>query len=317
VTTPTGPLVVSVGQLSFRNPIILPSGTAGYGHELEGVVDLDRVGGFVTKAVSVLPRAGAPAPRVAEFNGGMINAVGLANPGVSAVCADHLPWLAAHHRGTRRFANIIGFAVEEFPEIIKRLDASLGDGNAGALDGYELNVSCPNTKAGGVEFGADPRALADVVKQSRAATRRPVFVKLSPTLTDIGAAAKIAADGGADGISVVNTIPGLVIDLETRKPALGFGSGGVSGPAILPVGVLATWKVANAVTLPIVGVGGVASAEDALQYIDSGASLVGVGTAALRDPRTPERIVQGLEKWCAKHGVKSLDAIRKTLQWPA
>ena len=317
MTTPTGPLVVSVGQLSFRNPIILPSGTAGYGHELEGVVDLDRVGGFVTKAVSVLPRAGAPAPRVAEFNGGMINAVGLANPGVSAVCADHLPWLAAHHRGTRRFANIIGFAVEEFPEIIKRLDASLGDGNAGALDGYELNVSCPNTKAGGVEFGADPRALADVVKQSRAATSRPVFVKLSPTLTDIGAAAKIAADGGADGISVVNTIPGLVIDLETRKPALGFGSGGVSGPAILPVGVLATWKVANAVTLPIVGVGGVTSAEDALQYIVAGASLVGVGTAALRDPRTPERIVQGLEKWCAKHGVKSLDAIRKTLQWPA
>ena len=317
MTTPTGPLVVSVGQLSFRNPIILPSGTAGYGHELEGVVDLDRVGGFVTKAVSVLPRAGAPAPRVAEFNGGMINAVGLANPGVAAVCSDHLPWLSTHHRGTRRFANIIGFAVEEFPDIIARLDASLGDGKADALDGYELNVSCPNTKAGGVEFGADPKSLAEVVRLSRAATRRPMFVKLSPTLSDIGAAAKIAADAGADGISVVNTIPGLVIDLETRRPALGFGSGGVSGPAILPVGVLATWKVANAVSLPIIGVGGVASADDALQYIVAGASLVGVGTAALRDPRTPERIVHGLEKWCATHGVTSLGAIRKTLQWPA
>jgi dihydroorotate dehydrogenase (NAD+) catalytic subunit len=316
VTTPTGPLVVSVGQLSFRNPIILPSGTAGYGHELDGVIDLDRVGGFVTKAVSVQPRGGAPAPRVAEFNGGMINAVGLANPGVAAVCADHLPWLAAHHGGTRRFANIIGFAPEEFPDIIARLDASLGNGNPNALDGYELNVSCPNTKAGGVEFGADPKALAEVVGLSRAATRRPMFVKLSPTLADIGGAARICADAGADGISVVNTIPGLVIDLETRKPALGFGSGGVSGPAILPVGVLATWKVANAVTLPIIGVGGVASAEDALQYIVAGATLVGVGTAALRDPRTPERIVQGLEKWCAGHGVKSLSAIRKTLQWP-
>jgi dihydroorotate dehydrogenase (NAD+) catalytic subunit len=315
VTGATGPLGVSVGPLSFRNPIILPSGTAGYGHELDGVMDLDRIGGFVTKAVSLLPRAGAPAPRVAEFNGGMINAVGLANPGVDVVCTDHLPWLGAHHPGTRRFANIIGFAVEEFPDIIGRLDASL-TAKPGALDGYELNVSCPNTKAGGVEFGADPRALADVVKRSRAATKRPMFVKLSPTLTDIAGAAKICADAGADGISVVNTIPGLVIDLETRRPALGFGTGGVSGPAILPVGVLATWRVANAVKLPIIGVGGVASAEDALQYIMAGASLVGVGTAAMRDPRTPERIVQGLERWCAAHGVTSLSRVRGSVTWP-
>jgi dihydroorotate dehydrogenase (NAD+) catalytic subunit len=317
VTSPTGPLGVSVGQLSFRNPIILPSGTAGYGHELEGVLNLDRVGGFVTKAVSVAPRAGAPSPRVAEFAGGMINAVGLANPGVAAVCKDHLPWLASHHRETRRFANIIGFAVEEFPHIIGQLDAALGAATASALDGYELNVSCPNTKAGGVEFGADPKALAEVVSRSRAATKRPMFVKLSPTLTDIGAAAKICADAGADGISVVNTIPGLVIDLESRKPALGFGTGGVSGPAILPVGVLATWKVSKAVKLPIMGVGGVSSAEDALQYIIAGASLVGVGTAALRDPRTPERVVSGLERWCSAHGVKSLTEIRGSIAWPA
>jgi dihydroorotate dehydrogenase (NAD+) catalytic subunit len=314
LTTATGPLGVSVGELSFRNPVILPSGTAGYGHELEGVIDLDRLGGFVTKAVSVLPRAGAPAPRVAEFKGGMINAVGLANPGVDAVCSDHLPWLASHHRGTRRFANIIGFTVEEFPDIIARLDAA--DGAALALDGFELNVSCPNTKAGGVEFGADPKALAEVVKRARAATKRPMFVKLSPTLSDIGAAAKISADAGADGISVVNTIPGMVIDLESRRPALGFGTGGVSGPAILPVGVLATWKVAKAVKLPIIGVGGVASAEDALQYIIAGASLVGVGTSAMRDPRTPERIVAGLEAWCVNHNVKSLSELRGSLQWP-
>jgi dihydroorotate dehydrogenase (NAD+) catalytic subunit len=316
VTTPTGPLGVSVGELSFRNPVILPSGTAGYGHELEGVIDLDKVGGFVTKAVSVLPRPGAPAPRVAEFEGGMINAVGLANPGVTAVCADHLPWLATHHPGTRRFANIIGFTVEEFPEIIERLDQMIEPATP-ALDGYELNVSCPNTKAGGVEFGADPRALAEVVTRARATTKRPIFVKLAPTLTDIGAAAKIAADAGADGISVVNTIPGLVIDLETKRPVLGFGSGGVSGPAILPVGVLATWKVKKAVSLPVIGVGGVSSAEDALQYIVAGASLVGIGTAALRDPRTPERVVRGLEEWCAAHGVKSLDELRGTLQWPS
>jgi dihydroorotate dehydrogenase (NAD+) catalytic subunit len=316
MTTATGPLGVSVGDLSFRNPIILPSGTAGYGHELEGVVDLDRVGGFVTKAVSLAPRPGAAAPRVSEVAGGMINAVGLANPGVAAVCADHLPWLATHHRGTRRLANIIGFAVEEFPEIIERLDLAIEAGRP-ALDGYELNVSCPNTKAGGVEFGADPKALAEVVARSRAATKRPIFVKLAPTLTDIGGAAKIAADAGADGITVINTIPGLVIDLESRRPALGFGSGGVSGPAILPVGVLATWKVRKAVGLPVIGVGGVSSAEDALQYIVAGASLVGVGTAALRDPRTPERIVRRMEKWCRERGVRSLSEIRGTLQWPA
>ncbi|HET9424401.1 MAG TPA: dihydroorotate dehydrogenase [Gemmatimonadaceae bacterium] len=317
MTTATGPLGVSVGDLFFRNPIILPSGTAGYGHELEGVVDLDRVGGFVTKAVSVAPRPGAPAPRVAEFPGGMINAVGLANPGVAAVCADHLPWLAAHHRGTRRFANVIGFAVEEFPEIIERLDHAIETSAPHALDGYELNVSCPNTKAGGVEFGADPRALADVVTRARAATRRPIFVKLAPTLSDIGGAAKIAADAGADGITVVNTIPGMVIDLESRRPALGFGTGGVSGPAILPVGVLATWKVRKAVALPIIGVGGVASAEDALQYIVAGASLVGVGTAALRDPRAPERIVSGIEQWCRRHEVSTLAEVRGSLKWPA
>lgn len=316
MTTATGPLGVSVGELSFRNPIILPSGTAGYGQELEGVIDLDRVGGFVTKAVSVAPRPGAASPRVAEFPGGMINAVGLANPGMAAVCADHLPWLATHHRGTRRFANIIGFAVEEFPTIIETLDAALNGSSTPALDGYELNVSCPNTKAGGVEFGADPRSLADVVSRSRAATKRPMFVKLSPTLTDIGGAAKICADAGADGISVVNTIPGLVIDLDTRRPALGFGTGGVSGPAILPVGVLATWKVTKAVGLPVIGMGGVASAEDALQYIVAGATLVGVGTAALRDPRTPERVVQGMERWCSAHNIRSLSEIRGTLQWP-
>lgn len=314
MTTATGPLGVSVGELSFRNPIVLPSGTAGYGHELEGVVDLDRVGGFVTKAVSIEPRSGAPAPRVAEFPGGMINAVGLANPGVSAVCTDHLPWLATHHRGTRRFANIIGFAVEEFPEIISRLDRAV-DSTSPSLDGYELNVSCPNTKAGGVEFGADPKALADVVARARAATKRPIFVKLAPTLSDIAGAAKISVDAGADGITVVNTIPGMVIDLESRRPALGFGTGGVSGPAILPVGVLATWKVSKAVKVPVIGVGGVASAEDALQYIIAGASLVGVGTAALRDPRTPERIVEGLDRWCAAHGVKSIGDLRGTLEW--
>jgi len=187
---------------------------------------------------------------------------------------------------------------------------------ASAVDAFEINVSCPNVKAGGTEFGADPASLRAVVTGVRRETRRPVFVKLSPTLANIGDAARVAADAGADGITVVNTIPGLLIDVEHRRPVLGFGTGGVSGPAILPVGVLATWKVRNAVPLPILGVGGVSSPEDALQYIMAGASLVGIGTAAMRDPRAPERIVDGLEQWCARHNVNNIQDLTGTLEWP-
>ncbi|MGE5731543.1 MAG: dihydroorotate dehydrogenase, partial [Gemmatimonas sp.] len=262
------------------------------------------------------PRTGAPAPRVAEFEGGMMNAVGLANPGLDAVRREHVPWLASHLPGTRKFVNVVGFTTDEFAEVVAGLEEVLGGPQASAVDAYEINVSCPNVKAGGMEFGADPAALKVVVAGVRRATRRPVFVKLSPVLPNIGDAARIAADAGADGISVVNTIPGLLVDIERRRPMLGFGTGGVSGPAILPVGVLATWRVRGAVPLPILGVGGVSSAEDALQYIIAGASLVGIGTAAMRDPRAPERIVIGLEQWCARHNVNNIQELTGTLEWP-
>ena len=306
-----------VQNLTFQNPIVLAAGTAGYGEELAGVVSLASLGGFVTKAVSREPRAGAPAPRVAEFEGGMMNAVGLANPGLDAVRTQHLPWLASHLPNTRKIVNIVGFATEEFAQVVAGLEEVLGGDLAAAVDAYEINVSCPNVKAGGMEFGADATALELVVSGVRRATHRPVFVKLSPTLVNIADAARIAASAGADGISVVNTIPGLLIDVDRRRPVLGFGTGGVSGPAILPVGVLATWKVRGAVRLPIIGVGGVASAEDALQYLIAGASLVGIGTAAMRDPRAPERIVAGLEHWCARHGVNNIQDLTGTLEWPA
>ena len=311
-----GTLAVQVAGLEFQNPIVLAAGTAAYGRDLADIVNLRAVGGLVTKAVSPEPRLGAPSPRVAEFDGGMINAVGLANPGVAAVRRDHLPWLATSLPEVRKIANVIGFATEEFAEVIDELDSSLGGGAAGALDGYELNVSCPNVKAGGAEFGADPSSLADVVRRARAATSRPLFVKLSPTLADIGRSAAIAVDAGADAITLVNTIPGLVIDTERRRPALGFGTGGVSGAALRPVGVLATWKVHTAVRVPLVGVGGVASAEDALQYLMAGASLVGMGTAMLRDPRAPERVVRELARWCTAHGVASITEIIGTLEIP-
>ena len=309
-----GRLAVTAASLQFQNPIVLAAGTAGYGAELDAVVALDALCGLATKAVSREPRAGAAAPRVAEFDGGMINAVGLANPGLAEVTRVHLPWLAAHHPRLRKLANVVGFTEDEFAAVVRGLDEGVRV-NPGALDGYEVNVSCPNVRQGGTEFGADPASLRAVVAGVRAATRRPVFVKLAPTLPDIAAAAKIAVDAGADGITVVNTLPGLVVDLERRRSALGFGNGGVSGSAILPIGVLATWKVSRAVTVPIIGLGGVSSGADALQYVIAGATLVGVGTAALRDPRAPERIVAEMRDWCDAHAVSVVD-LRGTLQWP-
>ena len=306
-----------VHNLVFQNPIVLAAGTAGYGEELADVVGLNSLGGFVTKAVSLEPRGGAPPPRVAEFEGGMVNAVGLANPGLEAVRREHIPWMASHVPATRKIVNVVGFATDEFAAVVAGLENELDGSQAAAVDAFEINVSCPNVKAGGMEFGADRSALTAVVTGVRRETRRPVFVKLSPTLENVGDAARVAADAGADGISVVNTIPGLLIDVERRRPVLGFGTGGVSGPAILPVGVLATWKVRKAVPLPILGVGGVSSAEDALQYIMAGAALVGIGTAAMRDPRVPERIVHGLELWCARHNVNSVEELVGALEWPS
>lgn len=314
------PLRVQVANASFQNPIVLASGTAGYGRELADVADLDQLGGIVTKAVSPEPRVGNRALRVADFAGGMINAVGLANPGLERVREDVLPWLASHLPHARKIVNVVGKSIDDFATVILGLEEALGVGpveRSEAVSAYELNVSCPNVKAGGLEFGADPAALATVVSQARAATRRPLFVKLSPTLPDIAAAAQVAADRGADAVSLVNTIPGLVVDIRRRRPALGFGSGGVSGPGLLPVGVLATWKVRKAVDIPIMGIGGVTSAEDALQYIIAGATLVGIGTTTLKDPRRPERIVRDLHRWCEREGVHSLREIIGSLEWPS
>ena len=302
-------LAVTAAGIDFQNPVLLAAGTAAYGRELSSVINLDALGGLITKAVSVERRHGARAPRVAEFEGGMINAVGLANPGVDEVLAEHLPWLARNVHNAKVLVNVVGNRTEEFASVVSLLDDSP------AVSGYELNVSCPNVRAGGMEFGADPSTLTDVVANARRATKKPIFVKLSPTLQDIGASARTAADAGADGISVVNTLPGLVIDVEARKPVLGFGTGGVSGPGLLPVGVLATYKVAKAVRLPVIGVGGISKASDIVQYVLAGASLVAVGTAAMQQPKLPEKLVDDLEKWCRKNGVRALSELRGSLNW--
>jgi len=281
----------TVFGLSFQNPLVLAAGTAGFGRELAGVMDLDRLGGLVTKAVSLAPRAGNAPPRVAEFRGGMLNSVGLANPGLERVRAELLPWLARHVVRARVLVNVVGFTVEEYAQVVAGLDGVPG------LAGFELNLSCPNTSAGGIEFGAEPECVRRIVASCRARTRLPISAKLSPVLPDIPGMAIVARDAGADAISVVNTLPGLLLAEEGADPRLGNGNGGVSGPVLLPVGVLAVARVVERTGgMPVIGVGGVRSAADVRQYLRVGASLVGVGTAALADPRLPERIIRELER---------------------
>jgi dihydroorotate dehydrogenase (NAD+) catalytic subunit len=289
VTVPPG-LSRTVFGRTFQNPILLVSGTAGFGRELAGVVDLERLGGLVTKAVSVEPRDGNRPPRVAEFRGGMLNSVGLANPGLAAVREHQLPWLAAHLRRAQVLVNVVGFTVEEYAQVVAGLDGAAG------VAGFELNLSCPNTSAGGIEFGASADCVRRIVSLCRARTRMPLVAKLSPVLPDIAGMALVARDAGADGITVVNTLPGLLHG-DTGMPRLGNGNGGVSGPALLPIGVLATARVVERTDgMSVIGCGGVRSAEDVRQYLRVGASLVGMGTAAMADPRLPERIVRELER---------------------
>lgn len=274
----------------FQNPIVLASGTAGYGRELAGAVDLDRLGGIVTKAVSLAPRAGNEPPRVAEFRGGMLNSVGLANPGVAQVRTEDLPWLLDRRSPARVLVNVVGFTLDEYAAVIAGLDDLQG------ITAYELNLSCPNTAAGGLEFGADPAAVADVIARCRRVTSRPLVAKLSPALPDIPGLAAVARDAGADGVSLVNTLPGMALGPEGRT-RLGNGHGGASGPVLLPTGVLAVRRVTERLPgFPVIGLGGVRGVEDVRQYLAAGASLVGIGTGALADPRLPERIVRQLER---------------------
>jgi dihydroorotate dehydrogenase (NAD+) catalytic subunit len=274
----------------FQNPVLLAAGTAGFGRELAGVVDLERLGGLVTKAVSVEPRAGNRPPRVAEFRGGMLNSVGLANPGLAAVRAEYLPWLAGHLRRAQVLVNVVGFTVEEYARVVAGLEGAAG------VAGFELNLSCPNTSAGGIEFGASAECVERIVALCRARTRMPLVAKLSPVLPDIAGIALVARDAGADGVTVVNTLPGLLHSAEGAT-RVGHGHGGVSGPALLPIGVLAAARVVERTGgMPVIGCGGVRSAEDVRQYLRVGASLVAVGTGGMADPRLPERIVRDLER---------------------
>ena len=282
---------------TFQNPVMLASGTCGYGVELSEYLDLDTLGGLVIKAVTIEECAGNPAPRVTQFAAGMLNSIGLANVGVAAVKREKLPWLAAHLQRAHVFVNVAGRTVDEFAQIISALDSEAG------FLGYELNVSCPNVKEGGTYFSSRVDLLAAAVKAARAATRKPLVVKLAPNVPDIGAMAEVAADAGADGLTLINTVPGLLFDIHERRPVLGAGSGGVSGPAILPVGVHAVFQARRRVAIPIIGVGGIRTAQDAAQYLLAGASLFQIGTASFADPHAAERVLSGLKRLGQKLGV--------------
>jgi dihydroorotate dehydrogenase (NAD+) catalytic subunit len=287
-------LTARLGPLTLKNPVLVASGAFGYGREYRDFYDLSRLGGVMVKGTTLLPRAGNSPPRIAETPAGLLNSIGLQNPGVDEVISVELPWLEA--AGVTVIVNIAGQTQEEYAEVARRLDDAPG------VAGLEVNISCPNVSRGGIAFGTDPAAAAGVVGAVRRATRLPVIVKLSPNVTDIGAIAVAVEEAGADVISLINTLVGMVIDIERRRPLLGNTVGGLSGPAIRPVAVRMVWEVARRVRVPIIGMGGVATAADAIEFILAGAAAVAVGTALFADPMAPLKVIDGIEAYLRRHG---------------
>ena len=295
-------LSVNVGVLSFKNPVIAASGTFGYGVEFAELVNLNRLGGIVVKGLSAEPMAGADPPRICDTASGMVNAIGLQNIGVRAFVEEKLPLLRQFD--THVIANVFGSSVEGYLNVIRVLEQVEG------VAGYELNVSCPNVDKEGIEFGTDPGSMSAVVSAARKATRRPVWVKLAPAVGFIGVMAKAAEDSGADALTIANTYPALCIDVHNRKSRLGSTTGGLSGPAIKPITVRLVYEACKTVRIPVVGLGGIETPEDILEYTLSGASAVEVGTAHFVDPRASEKLVAGLEKWCRANNVIRLSELR-------
>lgn len=282
----------SLFGVTFQNPVLLAAGTCGFAREVHEVVDLEALGGLVTKSVTLEPLEGNPAPRVTEFGAGMLNSIGLTNPGAEAVRDRELPWLRDHLRAARVWVSVAGHTPDEFLRVVEILDPEEG------FLGYELNLSCPNdSRMDGRPFALDPAAAAEIVAGVRERTERPVLAKLAPNDPDLPGTARTVEDAGADGLTLVNTMPGLLLDPDSGRPALGAGPGGVSGPALRPVGVRAVREARQATGLPLVGVGGVVNAGHAVQYLRAGASLIQVGTASFADPRAAERVVDGLRRW--------------------
>jgi len=300
---------VSLAGLELVNPVIAASGTFGYGIEFEEIVSLERIGGFVTKGISREPMAGHAAPRIVQTAAGMLNAIGLQNVGVEEYIAHKLPPLSCYP-ACKVIVNVFGYTVGEYIAVIERLNQAEG------IAAYELNVSCPNVHAGGMAFGADAGELEYLVARASAASTRPLIVKLSPNVTSIAHMARVAAGAGADALSLTNTFLAISIDAETRRPRLSNITGGLSGPAIKPIALRMVYEAARAVTIPIVGMGGIVTPEDAVEFLLAGATAVEVGTASFADPLAVERLARGLESWCRGHGVERVASLTGALEIP-
>jgi dihydroorotate dehydrogenase (NAD+) catalytic subunit len=300
---------VTLAGLELINPVIAASGTFGYGIEFEEIVSLEQIGGFVTKGISLEPMAGHAAPRIVQTAAGMLNAIGLQNVGVEDYIQRKLPPLARYPR-CKVIVNVFGYTVGEYIAVIERLNQAQG------IAAYELNVSCPNVHAGGMAFGSDPGSLEYLVRQAKSASSRPLIVKLSPNVTSIAHIARIASDAGADALSLTNTFLAMSIDTETRRPRLSNVTGGLSGPAIKPIALRMVYEAARVVTIPILGMGGIVTPEDAVEFLLAGATAIQVGTASYADPRAVERLARGLESWCRSHQVDRVASLTGALEIP-
>jgi dihydroorotate dehydrogenase (NAD+) catalytic subunit len=300
---------VQLAGIELTNPVIAASGTFGYGIEFEEIVALERIGGFVSKGVSLEPMTGHAAPRILQTAAGMLNAIGLQNIGVDEFIEKKLPPLSRYHL-CKVIVNVFGNTVGDYVQVIERLNQAAG------IAAYELNVSCPNVHCGGMAFGADAGSLEYLVKQAKSISTRPLIVKLSPNVTSIGQMARVAANAGANALSLVNTFLAMSIDAETRKPRLTNVTGGLSGPAIKPIALRMVYEVARTVSIPLLGMGGIVTPEDAVEFLLAGATAVQVGTASYADPRATERLAKGLESWCRGHHVERVASLIGALEVP-
>ncbi len=299
-------LAIEIAGIRMRNPVMVASGTFGYAEEYADVIDLSRLGAIVVKGISLKPWSGNPIPRLVEVPGGLVNAIGLQNPGVEGFIHQHMPFLRT--LDTPVLVNIWGRTAQEYAETAARLNDVEG------VRGLEINISCPNIKEGGLAFGTNPSAAADVIRAVRARTRLPIIPKLSPNVSDIRVFARVAAEHGADAISLINSYPAMVIDVERRRPALANVTGGLSGPAIHPIAVKLVYEAAQATRLPIIGMGGISTARDALEFIIAGASAVAVGTATFGDPMTALNVIEGIETYLSDHGFSSASELVGALE---
>lgn len=298
-------LSVRIGNKVLPNPVGVASGTFGYGSEYEELLDLSCVGAIFTKAVTLKPREGNEIPRIIETPSGILNSIGLANVGIDRFISEKVPFL--RKLPCAMVVNVAGSTEEEYLEVVKRLEAVDG------IWGYEINVSCPNVKHGGLAFGTDPVQIERLTSSLRRLTERPLIIKLTPNVTDITVVARAAESAGADAVSCINTLLGMVIDVKKRKPVLAMKTGGLSGPAVRPVGVALTYKVSRAVSIPVIGLGGIMNADDALQYLLAGARAVQIGTANFVDPQVPRMVLEGIREYCADQGVGSVGDLERML----